>query len=63
MARPRSTLTHRGYLWAQKRVSKVQVFEQPPLISQRRMQAAEAWVAGYKAAQNDAREKRRDSRK
>lgn len=58
----RATLTHRGYLYAQKHVRyvKTSVFEPPPVpsVSESRMMLGIAWRAGYLAAQNDMRRKR-----
>jgi hypothetical protein len=67
MARPKNTLRHRGYLYAQKHAKPSYpgfVILQDGRtttenVSTRRMQFAEAWRAGYLAAMNDVR--RRDS--
>lgn len=63
MARPRATLTHRGFLYAQKHglsyIGPSDDLNSGRNVSARRMKTAQAWVSGYKAAQNDAREKRR----
>lgn len=56
MARKRkTTLRHRGYLYAQMRLSPETAMCEN--VSIRRMKLANAWRDGYLAAQNDARRK------
>lgn len=64
MAKP--TLLHRGFLYAQKRVTvPTQTLFAPPVVplaSEIRMRHAVSWRAGYLAAQVDARRRAAKSR-
>lgn len=61
MARNRRTLKHRGYLYAQQHPATSYLFDGVTRenVSLRRMHTAEAWRAGYLAAQGDARRARK----
>jgi hypothetical protein len=52
MSKPKHSLIHRGFLYAQKRIHGAQSFEG---ISAVRMSHAEAWKQGYLAARRDAK--------